>query len=280
MVIRDVGRVMGLPYGFVDSICKMIPFDPSRPMSLSECINSEPRLQDLIKKDKRVEKLVNLSLKLEGLNRNFATHAAGVVIADKELVNTVPLYKDTSSDLLLPSTQFDMYSAENAGLIKFDFLGLKTLTVINKTEKLIQGKDSNFDINKISYEDENVFNLLSSGKTVGLFQLESSGMKEALTQMKPNRLEDIIALVALYRPGPMSNIPTYNDCKHGKKEPDYLHPKLENILKPTYGVIIYQEQVMQIAQILSGFTPGEADILRRAMGKKKERARKTKRKIY
>ncbi len=269
MVIRDVGRVLGLPYGFIDSICKMIPFDPSRPMSLQECINVEPRLQNLIKEDKRVDRLVNLSLKLEGLNRNVATHAAGVVIADKKLTETVPLYKDNSSDLLLPSTQFDMYSAENAGLIKFDFLGLKTLTIIDKAQKLINKNYSEFKIDKINYEDQKVYELLSSGKTVGLFQLESSGMKDALINMKPNRLEDIIALVALYRPGPMSNIPIYNECKHGKREPDYLHPKLEQILKPTYGVIIYQEQVMQIAQALSGFTAGEADILRRAMGKKK-----------
>ena len=269
MVIRDVGRVIGLPYGFVDSISKMIPFDPSRPMSLSECINREPRLQKLIKEDPRVKKLAEFSLKLEGLNRNVATHAAGVVIADKKLTETVPLYKDASTDLLLPSTQFDMYSAENAGLIKFDFLGLKTLTVINNTQKLIRKVDKEFDIKKIDYEDQKVFDLLSSGKTIGLFQLESTGMREALIQMKPNHLEDIIALVALYRPGPMSNIPIYNDCKHGKIKPDYLHPHLEEILKPTYGVIIYQEQVMQIAQKLSGFTAGEADILRRAMGKKK-----------
>ena len=270
MVIRDVGRVLGLPYGFVDTICKMIPFDPSRPMTLQECINYEPRLQKLIHEDNRVKKLVNLSLKLEGLNRNFATHAAGVVIADKKLNSIVPLYKDQSSNLLLPSTQFDMYSAENAGLVKFDFLGLKTLTVINKTQKIIkEKKNKNFNIENINYEDQSVFKLLSEGKTVGLFQLESSGMKDALINMKPNRLEDIIALVALYRPGPMSNIPIYNDCKHGKREPDYLHPKLKKILEPTYGVIIYQEQVMQIAQILSGFSAGEADILRRAMGKKK-----------
>jgi DNA polymerase-3 subunit alpha len=269
MVIRDVGRVLGLPYGFVDSISKMIPFDPSRPLSLIECINSEPRLQKLINEDSRVKKLTDLSLKLEGLNRNVATHAAGVVIADKKLTETVPLYKDTTSNLLLPSTQFDMYSAENAGLIKFDFLGLKTLTVINRTQKLIKKKDNNFIIENINYEDQKVFDLLSSGNTAGLFQVESAGMREALIQMKPNHIEDIIALVALYRPGPMSNIPIYNDCKHGRQVPDYLHPLLDDILKPTYGVIIYQEQVMQIAQKLSGFTAGEADILRRAMGKKK-----------
>ncbi len=269
MVIRDVGRVLGLAYGFVDSISKMIPFDPSRPQSLIECIAGEPRLQKLIKEDSRVRKLTDLSLKLEGLNRNVATHAAGVVIADRKLTEVVPLYKDSTADLLLPSTQFDMYSAENAGLIKFDFLGLKTLTVINNTQKLIQKEKKDFDIENINFEDQKVFDLLSSGNTVGLFQIESAGMREALMQMKPNHIEDIIALVALYRPGPMSNIPTYNDCKHKKKTPDYLHPLLEDILKPTYGVIIYQEQVMQIAQKLSGFTAGQADILRRAMGKKK-----------
>ena len=269
MVIRDVGRVLGLAYGFVDSISKMIPFDPSRPQNLAECIAGEPRLQKLINEDSRVKKLTDLSLKLEGLNRNVATHAAGVVIADKKLTEIVPLYKDSTSDLLLPSTQFDMYSAENAGLIKFDFLGLKTLTVINNTQKLIKKKNKNFSIETINFEDQKVFDLLSSGKTVGLFQIESAGMREALMQMKPNHIEDIIALVALYRPGPMSNIPIYNDCKHGKQTPDYLHPLLEDILRPTYGVIIYQEQVMQIAQKLSGFTAGQADILRRAMGKKK-----------
>ena len=269
MVIRDVGRVLGLSYGFVDSISKMIPFDPSRPQNLTECIAGEPRLQKLVNEDARVKKLTDLSLKLEGLNRNVATHAAGVVIADKKLSEIVPLYKDISANLLLPSTQFDMYSAENAGLIKFDFLGLKTLTVINNTQKLIRKKNQDFNIENINFDDQKVFELLSSGKTVGLFQVESAGMREALIQMKPNHIEDIIALVALYRPGPMSNIPTYNDCKHGKQEPDYLHPLLEEILKPTYGVIIYQEQVMQIAQKLSGFTAGQADILRRAMGKKK-----------
>ena len=161
-----------------------------------------------------------------------------------------------------------MYSAENAGLIKFDFLGLKTLTVINNTQNLIKKMNKEFNIENINFDDPKVFDLLSSGKTVGLFQIESSGMRDALIQMKPNHIEDIIALVALYRPGPMSNITTYNDCKHGKQNPDYLHPLLEDILKPTYGVIIYQEQVMQIAQKLSGFTAGQADILRRAMGKK------------
>ena len=188
MVIRDVGRVLGLGYGFVDSISKMIPFDPSRPQSLSQCISDEPRLQKMIKDDLRVKKLTDLSLKLEGLIRNVATHAAGVVIADKKLIEVVPLYKDSSANLLLPSTQFDMYSAENAGLIKFDFLGLKTLTVINNTQKLIKKNDKDFNIENISFEDQKVFDLMSSGKSVGLFQIESAGMRDALIQMKPNHI--------------------------------------------------------------------------------------------
>ncbi len=269
MVLRDVGRVLGLPYGHVDKICKMIPFDPSRPLTLQESINREPRFQDEINNNIKVKKLINLSLKLEGLNRNMATHAAGVVIAGKELSDQIPLYIDHSSELTLPSTQYDMYSSENAGLVKFDLLGLKTLTVIDKTVKTINNKNSNLDISKINLKDQKVFELLSTGETTGLFQLESTGMREAIKQMKPNKFDDIIALVALYRPGPMSNIQIYNDCKNGFKEPEYIHPSLKDILKPTYGIIIYQEQVMQIAQKLAGFSAGEADILRRAMGKKK-----------
>ena len=270
MALRDVGRILGLSYGHVDRICKMIPFDPSRPLTLQESIDREPRFKEEIKNNHKVEKLINLSLKLEGLNRNMATHAAGVVIAGNKLAEQFPLYVDQSSNLILPSTQYDMYSSENAGLVKFDLLGLKTLTVINKTLKRLKSKNIIFDIANINLEDKNVYNLLSSGETIGLFQLESTGMREAIKQMKPNKFDDIIALVALYRPGPMSNIPIYNDCKNGSKIPDYIHPTLEKILKPTYGIIIYQEQVMQIAQTLAGFTAAEADILRRAMGKKKK----------
>ncbi len=269
MALRDIGRVIGLPYGHVDKICKMIPFDPSRPLTLLESINREPRFQEEIKKNKKIEKLIELSLKLEGLNRNMATHAAGVVIAGSELSDQIPLYIDHSSKLPLPSTQYDMYSSENAGLVKFDLLGLKTLTVIDKTVKMINKNKKKIDISKINLDDKKVFDLLSTGETTGLFQLESTGMREAIKQMKPNKFDDIIALVALYRPGPMSNIPIYNDCKNGLKTPDYIHPSLKVILEPTYGIIIYQEQVMQIAQTLAGFSAGEADILRRAMGKKK-----------
>ena len=270
MVLRDVGRVLGLPYGHVDKICKMVPFDPSRPLTLQESINREPRFQEEVRNNKKVKKLLDLSLKLEGLNRNMATHAAGVVIAGNKLAEQFPLYIDHSSNLILPSTQYDMYSSENAGLVKFDLLGLKTLTVIAKTLKILKNKKINLNISTIDQNDEKVFSLLATGETTGLFQLESAGMREAIKQMKPNKFDDIIALVALYRPGPMSNIPVYNDCKNGIKEPDYIHPTLKEILKPTYGIIIYQEQVMQIAQTLAGFTAGEADILRRAMGKKKK----------
>ena len=270
MALRDVGRVLGLSYGHVDRLCKMVPFDPSRPLTLQESIDREPRFKEEVRNNPKVKKLLELSLKLEGLNRNMATHAAGVVIAGDKLSEQFPLYVDHSSNLILPSTQYDMYSSENAGLVKFDLLGLKTLTVIDKTLKRLKSNNINLDLNKINQNDKKVFSLLSTGETTGLFQLESAGMREAIKQMKPNRFDDIIALVALYRPGPMSNIPIYNDCKNGLKEPDYIHETLKEILKPTYGIIIYQEQVMQIAQTLAGFTAGEADILRRAMGKKKQ----------
>ena len=271
MALRDIGRVIGLPYGHVDKICKMIPFDPSRPLTLQESISREPRIKEEEKNNPKVKKLIELSLKLEGLNRNLATHAAGVVIAGERLSEQVPLYRDKSSDLLLPSTQFDMHSSENVGLVKFDILGLNTLTVINKTIQMLKKKKINLDISKIPLNDPEIFKLLSTGETTGLFQLESSGVRLTLRQMRPNKFEDIIALVALYRPGPMNNIPIYNDCKNGLKKPDYIHQSLEKVLKPTYGIIIYQEQVMQIAQVLAGFTPGEADILRKAMGKKKRK---------
>jgi DNA polymerase-3 subunit alpha len=269
MAIRDMGRVLGLPYGHVDKISKMIPFDPSRPLSLQESIDREPRFKEEIRNNKKVEKLIELSLKVEGLNRNMATHAAGVVIAGENLSEQVPLYKDHSANLILPSTQFDMHSSENAGLVKFDILGLTALTVISKTIKMLNQKNIKLDISKIDIQDKNVFKSLSTGETTGLFQLESTGVRATLRQMKPTEFNDIVALVALYRPGPMGNIPTYNECKNGKRTPDYIHETLEKILKPTYGIIIYQEQVMQIAQTLAGFTAGEADILRRAMGKKK-----------
>ncbi len=269
MALRDIGRVIGLPYGRVDQLSKMIPFDPSRPLSLAESVAMEPRIQEAQKEDPVIDKLVKLALKLEGLYRNIATHAAGIVIGDKDLTEIVPLYKDHDSNIPIPVTQFDMKWSEEAGLVKFDFLGLKTLTVIKKTIELIKKNNENLEIEKIPLDDAKTFELLTTGETMGIFQLESTGMREVLKQMKPNKFEDIIALVALYRPGPMQNIPTYNNRKHGIETPEYLHPKIEHILKETYGVIIYQEQVMQIAQVLSGFSAGKADILRKAMGKKK-----------
>ena len=210
----------------------------------------EPRILQAVKDDQNIKKLINFSLKLEGLYRNIATHAAGVVIGDKDLRKIVPLYKDLNSNIPIPVTQFDMKSSEDAGLVKFDLLGLKTLTVIKKAVKFITKENPEFDISKISLNDKKTFELLSSGETMGVFQLESSGMREVLKQLKPNKFEDIIALVALYRPGPMQNIPTYINRKHEKEKIDYIHPMLENVLKETYGVIIYQEQVMQIAQTL------------------------------
>jgi len=227
MAFRDIGRVLGLPYGYVDKLCKMIPFDPSRPLSLEKAIAQEPRIRKEEEKDIRVKKLVEISKKLEGLNRNMATHAAGVVIPEEKFAEFVPLYKDPSSNSLLPSTQFDMYTSENAGLVKFDLLGLKTLTVINRTISLLKERKIKIDISKISLNDDKIFNELSSGNTVGLFQLESAGMRDALVNMKPNKFEDIIALVALYRPGPMSNIPIYNQCKHGEKKTRLYSSKIK-----------------------------------------------------
>ncbi len=269
MALRDIGRVIGLPYGRVDQLCKMIPFDPSRPLSLAESIAIEPRILQAQKEDQNIKKLINYSLKLEGLYRNIATHAAGIVIGDKDLKKIVPLYKDLSSNIPIPVTQFDMKSSEDAGLVKFDLLGLKTLTVIKKAVNFIKKDNPNFDISKLNLNDQKTFDLLSSGETMGIFQLESTGMREVLKQLKPNKFEDIIALVALYRPGPMQNIPTYINRKHGKEKIDYIHPTLKTVLNETYGVIIYQEQVMQIAQTLSNFSASKADILRKAMGKKK-----------
>ena len=269
MAIRDIGRVIGLPYSVVDSLSKMIPFDPSRPLSLQESVALEPRIQEAQKNDIKIDKLIKLAIKLEGLYRNIATHAAGIVIADRNIEEIAPLYKDFGSENDIPVTQFDMKWSENAGLVKFDFLGLKTLTVIKKTVNSLKKNKININLKDLPLDDPKTFELLCSGETMGVFQLESAGMREVLKQMKPNKFEDIIALVALFRPGPMQNISKYNNCKHGIEEPNYLHPKIEHILKETYGVIIYQEQVMQIAQALSGFSAGKADILRKAMGKKK-----------
>ena len=265
-VLRDVGRVLGMPYGQVDKITKMVPFNPAHPPTLQEAIDGEPQLRALRDGDETVAQLIDNALKLEGLYRHASTHAAGVIIGDRRLAELVPLYKDPRSDM--PATQFSMKYAEAAGLVKFDFLGLKTLTVLQKAIELIELREEAPDLLNLPLSDPKTFEMLSRGETVGVFQLESSGMRDVLRQLKPDTFEDIIALVALYRPGPMDNIPRYIACKHGEEEPDYLHPSLQPILEETYGVMIYQEQVMQIAQVLSGYSLGAADLLRRAMGKK------------
>jgi DNA polymerase-3 subunit alpha len=267
--VRDVGRVLSIPYGYVDKICKMIPGDPAKPIPLKEAIGMEPDLRRIAREDPDIDRLLNIAMQIEGLYRNSSTHAAGVVIGDRDLDELVPLYRDPRSDM--PVTQFNMKYVENAGLVKFDFLGLKTLTVIIEAVNLMrQRKDvpQDFDISAIPLDDRPSFKLLSAAETVGVFQLESQGMQDVLRGLKPDTLEDIIAVVALYRPGPMDNIPYYIARKHGREEPDYMHPMLKPILEETYGIMIYQEQVMQLAQLMSGYSLGGADLLRRAMGKK------------
>lgn len=267
-VLRDVGRVIGMPYGQVDRICKLVPNNPANPVTLQEALDSEDLLRVERDRDDQSRRLFDISLQLEGLYRHASTHAAGVVIGDRPLKQLIPLYRDPKSDM--PVTQFNMNWAERAGLVKFDFLGLKTLTVIKKAVSLIRFAGHEIDVDNLPMNDPKTFAMLGEGHSTGVFQLESAGMRDVLRKMKPDCLEDLIALVALYRPGPMDNIPRYIDCKAGRAEPDYLHPVLEPILQETYGVIIYQEQVMQIAQTMSGYSLGEADLLRRAMGKKKK----------
>ena len=265
-VLRDVGRVLQMPYGQVDRLCKMVPNNPANPVTLAEAIDEEPRLQAERDSDPQVAELIEISLKLEGLYRHASTHAAGVVIGDRPLQQLVPLYRDPKSDM--PVTQFNMKWVEKAGLVKFDFLGLKTLTVLEKAVELLAETGVNVDINNLPLDDTATYELMGRGDTVGVFQLESSGMRDVLRKMKPDKFEDIIALVALYRPGPMENIPLYIARKKGEEKLDYLYDTLQPILQETYGVMIYQEQVMQIAQTLSSYSLGEADLLRRAMGKK------------
>ena len=267
-VLRDVGRVMQLPLGMVDRLAKMVPANPANPVTLAQALEIEPRLQEARRDDASVEALLDTALKLEGLYRNASTHAAGVVIADRPLTELAPLYRDPRSDI--PATQFNMKWVESAGLVKFDFLGLKTLTVLDRAVRHLKKRGAEIDLDTLPLDDPKTYELMSSGQTVGVFQFEGQGMRDALRKLRPTAIEDIIALGALYRPGPMENIPVYVDCKHDRAVPDMLHPTLEPILKETYGVIIYQEQVMQIAQVLSGYSLGEADLLRRAMGKKKK----------
>ncbi|MHA6684315.1 DNA polymerase III subunit alpha [Mesorhizobium sp. A556] len=265
-VLRDVGRVLQMPYGQVDRLCKMVPQNPAHPVSLGQAIEGEPRFAEEAEKEPIVQTLLDMAQKLEGLYRHASTHAAGIVIGDRPLSDLVPMYRDQRSDM--PVTQFNMKYVEQAGLVKFDFLGLKTLTVLDKAVKLIARRGIDIDLAHIPLDDEKTYAMLSRGEVVGVFQVESAGMRKALLGMKPDCIEDIIALVALYRPGPMENIPTYNARKHGEEELASIHPKIDHLVKETQGVIVYQEQVMQIAQELSGYSLGEADLLRRAMGKK------------
>ncbi|WP_262691590.1 DNA polymerase III subunit alpha [Kordiimonas aestuarii] len=265
-VVKACGRVMQQPHGQTDRLSKMIPNDPGNAMTLQEAIDSEPRLQAEINNDELTRRVMERALKLEGFYAHSSTHAAGVVIGDRPLDQLVPLYRDPKSDM--PVTQFNMKWVELAGLVKFDFLGLKTLTVLDRAVDYIRERDIEIDLPSVPLDDPASYTLLAAGDTAGVFQLESTGMRAVLKGLRPDKFEDIIAIVALYRPGPMDNIPTYVNRKHGREEVEYPHPILEEILGETYGVIIYQEQVMQIAQVMSGYSLGEADILRRAMGKK------------
>ncbi len=267
-VIRDVARVLQMPYSQADRISKMIPPPvQGKQPTLQEALDQVPELEEMRKNDPQINKLFEIAMKLEGLYRNTGMHAAGVVIGDRPLDQLVPLYKDPRADM--PVTQYDMKYIEETGLIKFDFLGLKTLTTIKKTLDLIKENHGvELDLANVSLEDKPTYELLQRGDTAGVFQFESAGMKDVHKQIKPDRFEDLIAIVSLYRPGPMDNIPSYIRRKHGEEEITYLHPKLEPILKNTYGIMIYQEQVMKIAQELAGYTLGGADKLRKAMGKK------------
>ena len=264
--LRDVGRVLEMPYGQVDKISKLVPNNPANPVTLAQAIKDEPRFQEEMDKEPVVGRLLDIAQKIEGLYRHASTHAAGIVIGDRPLSKLVPMYRDPRSDM--PVTQFNMKWVEQAGLVKFDFLGLKTLTTLKVAVDFCRKRGIEVDLAAIPLDDKKTYEMLSRGETVGVFQVESQGMRKALLGMRPDCIEDIIALVALYRPGPMENIPTYNARKHGEEELESVHPTIDYLLKETQGVIVYQEQVMQIAQVLSGYSLGEADLLRRAMGKK------------
>ena len=265
-VLRDVGRVLQMPYGQVDRLCKLVPQNPANPVTLKRAIDDEPRLQAERDRDPLIARAFQIAQKLEGLHRHASTHAAGVVIGDRPLSELVPLYRDPKS--LLPVTQYNMKWVEPAGLVKFDFLGLTTLTILDRAVKLVRQRGVELDLANLPLDDAKTYEMLARGETVGVFQVESAGMRRALIDMRPDRFEDLIVLVALYRPGPMANIPTYCARKLGHEATDYLHPKLQPILQATYGIITYQEQVQQIARDLAGYSLGKADILRRAMGKK------------
>ncbi len=267
-VLRDVGRVLQMPLGQVDRLCKMVPNNPANPVTLAQAIDLEPRLKEARDSEPAVKTLLETALELEGLYRNASTHAAGIVIGDRPLVELVPLYQDPRSTI--PASQFNMKWVEPAGLVKFDFLGLKTLTTLDRAHGYLSRRGAAPVWNQLPLEDARTYELMASGQTVGVFQLESQGMRDTLRKMRCGSIEEITALISLYRPGPMEMIDTYIDRKFGRAEVDYLHPSLKEVLTETYGVIIYQEQVMKIAQILAGYSLGEADLLRRAMGKKKK----------
>ncbi|UTO29021.1 DNA polymerase III subunit alpha [Bartonella harrusi] len=265
-VLRDVGRVLEVPYRQVDYLTKLVPATPGSQVELADAIKDEPKFEEEKKKDPVIGRTLDIALQLEGLYRHASTHAAGIVIGDRPLAELVPMYRDPRSDM--PVTQFNMKYVEQAGLVKFDFLGLKTLTILKMAVDFVARKGIKINLSNIPLDDEATYAMMARGETVGVFQVESSGMRKALIGMKPDRIEDIIALVALYRPGPMENIPTYNARKHGEEEISSIHPKIDHLIQETQGVIVYQEQVMQIAQVLAGYSLGEADLLRRAMGKK------------
>jgi DNA polymerase-3 subunit alpha len=267
-VLRDVGRVMQLPLGLVDRLAKMVPNNPAAPVTLAKALEIEPRLQHARRDEEGVSELLDIALQLEGLYRNASTHAAGIVIGDRPLTELVPLYRDPRSDM--PATQFNMKWVESAGPVKFDFLGLKTLTVIDRAMRYLRRRGADFPLEQLSLEDRPAYELMTSGQTLGVFQMEGQGMRDILRQLRPTNLEEVSDLISLYRPGPMDSIPEYVECKAGRKAVDVVHPLTERVLGPTFGVIVYQEQVMQIAQILAGYSLGEADLLRRAMGKKKK----------
>jgi DNA polymerase-3 subunit alpha len=250
----------------VDKFAKLIPANPANPVTLAQALKDDDALKAMLRNEPELKGLVDTALELEGLYRNASTHAAGVVIGDRPLIELVALYRDPRAHL--PATQFNMKWVEAAGLVKFDFLGLKTLTVIDRAVKSIRARGIDLDLNALGFGDEKTYELMQSGLTFGVFQLEGQGMRDTLRKVKPTCLEDVIALISLYRPGPMKNIDHFANVKHGRERPDYLHESLKPILEETYGVIVYQEQVMQIAQVLSGYSLGEADLLRRAMGKK------------
>jgi DNA polymerase III subunit alpha len=264
-VLRDVGRVLQMPYTQVDRICKLIPNNPTHPVTLDEAISKDPQLQEM-ETDPQVKQLLHLGRQLEGLYRHASTHAAGVVIGGEPLENLVPLYQDPRSKM--PATQFNMKYVEQAGLVKFDFLGLKTLTVMQHTVNLLQQRGITVNLSEIPLDDVPTFSLLNRVEAVGVFQVESGGMRDVLRKLRPERFEELIALVALYRPGPMDDIPRYLACRHAEEKVHYPYPCLESILEETFGVMVYQEQVLQIARTLAGYSLGSADLLRRAMGKK------------